>query len=157
METQTIFQLSDGGSNPTLTHQLRIEKGKFSDFAFLLEKYHYKSSKIVHWRRKIAQKRKRTRWNCTLALNALSATDLEVTWFVRIVRNHFIYCVFGSIVVWVRKLKWESPNGVGCRMGCDKIRLRETIILECPLCDERVDQCDDSDRRRMHIECCHSR
>ena len=28
-------------------------------------------------------------------------------------------------------------------MGCDKIRLRETIILECPLCDERVDQCDD--------------
>lgn len=28
-------------------------------------------------------------------------------------------------------------------MGCDKIRLREIDALECPLCMEQVEQCDD--------------
>lgn len=34
------------GSIPISPHQLIISQGKFSDFADLLEKYHYKSSKI---------------------------------------------------------------------------------------------------------------
>jgi len=28
-------------------------------------------------------------------------------------------------------------------MGCDKIRLKEIDALECPLCYEQVDQCDE--------------
>ena len=36
----------DGGSNPTSPHQFRIKQGEFKDFSKLLEKYHYKGSKI---------------------------------------------------------------------------------------------------------------
>lgn len=45
-KTQLTYLLIDGGSTPTSPLQFRIQEGRFSDFADLLEKYHYKSSKI---------------------------------------------------------------------------------------------------------------
>ena len=46
MEKQQTIQFEDGGSMPTSPLQFNIEEGKFCQFAELLEKYHYKSSKI---------------------------------------------------------------------------------------------------------------
>lgn len=46
MEAQQTIQFAGGSSILTSPHQLKISKGRFSDFSNLLEKYHYKSSKI---------------------------------------------------------------------------------------------------------------
>lgn len=46
METQQTIQFGDGGSIPTSPHDLRIKEGRFSDFSFLLERYHYKGKNI---------------------------------------------------------------------------------------------------------------
>lgn len=46
MIEQQTFQFEDGGSIPTSPHQFLIFEGCFNDFSHLLEKYHYKSSKI---------------------------------------------------------------------------------------------------------------
>ena len=52
MATQQTLLFANRGSIPTSPHQFKIMEGKFSDFAVLLEKYHYKSSKIgggINW------------------------------------------------------------------------------------------------------------
>ena len=46
IETQQTTQSGDSGAIPTSTHQFKIEEGRFSDFAELLKKWHYKSSKM---------------------------------------------------------------------------------------------------------------
>lgn len=46
METQQTIQFENSGSIPTSPHQILIREGKFSEFAKLLKKYHYKSSKM---------------------------------------------------------------------------------------------------------------
>lgn len=46
MLAQQTLQFEGSGSIPTSPHQFRISEGKFSDFAGLLKKHHYKSSKI---------------------------------------------------------------------------------------------------------------
>lgn len=44
--TQQTLQFVDDGSNPISPHHFKILKGTFSGFSHLLEKYHYKGSKI---------------------------------------------------------------------------------------------------------------
>ena len=46
IETQQTIQFGDSSAILTSPHQLRISKGKFSDFSDLLKEYHYKSNKI---------------------------------------------------------------------------------------------------------------
>lgn len=46
MVARQALQSENGGSIPTSPHQLRIRKGRFSEFSELLKNYHYKSSKI---------------------------------------------------------------------------------------------------------------
>lgn len=46
METQLTDQLIDSGSIPTHPQELKIKKGRFSDFSHLLDKYHYKGKNI---------------------------------------------------------------------------------------------------------------
>lgn len=46
MQTQLTFPLEDRGSIPTSPHHFKIKVGRFNQFAHLLSKYHYKSSKI---------------------------------------------------------------------------------------------------------------
>ncbi len=46
MVTQRTFQFEEEGSIPISPHLLRIRPGKFREFSELLEKYHYKHSKI---------------------------------------------------------------------------------------------------------------